>query len=261
MTSFEYQLHPLGPTVLAGPAFFRGDRAMELARFYRDYVESLPDELTTAFFLMTAPPAPFLPEGLHGKPVVVIAACYAGPVGQGEAVVAPVRALKPEVDMMGPMPYTMLQSMFDPFVPHGLLWYAKSDYFDDLSDGLLEEIVRWAATPPAPETLLHLNHFGGTVSRLDGTPFNHRKARFAYSIDGAWTDPSLTERSIRWTREYWEALRPYAARGAYVNFLGDEGHDRVKEAYGPHYERLVAVKRKYDPQNLFRMNQNIPPNP
>jgi FAD/FMN-containing dehydrogenase len=261
VTSFEYQLHPVGPIVLAGAAFYPWARATEITQFYLDYVTAIPDDLTTALFYWTAPPAPFLPESAHGRQFAIIAGCYAGAVQEGERAVAPLRDLKPEVDLLGPFPYVAFQAMFDPLLPHGILAYAKSDYFDEISPAAVAEMVTRAETLPSPLAMVRLNHYGGAVAAVanDATAFAHRDSAFALNVDSFWHDPAESEKNIRWTREVWEAMRAYAPRGSYVNFLTDEGEDRVRESYGGNYDRLVAVKNKYDPRNMFRQNQNIKP--
>lgn len=262
VTSFEYRLQPVGPLVLGGPAFFSWDRAKEVTQFYLEFVKDVPDELTTALFYWTAPPAPFLPESIHGKKVALIASCYAGKAEDGEAVVAPIRRLGPEVDLLGPMAYAMLNSMFDPLLPKGILSYSKSDYFDGFSEAAIDEMIAWADKKPAPLSLTHLNHFGGAMGRVanDATPFAHRDAPFAFSQDAFWDDPAESEANIKWVQGFWQAMRAYSPRGAYVNFMADEGEDRIRESYRGNYDRLVALKRKYDPTNLFHLNQNIKPN-
>ena len=262
VTSFEYWLHPVGPIVLAGPAIFSWDRAKEVTQFYVDFVKDLPNELTTALFYWTAPPVDFLPESIHGKPIVFIAACYAGPAEDGEALVAPIRDLGPAVDLLGAMPYSDLNAMFDPLLPKGTLSYAKSDYFDEISEAAIDVMIAWADKKPANLSLTHLNHFGGAVARLpnDATPFAQRDALFTFSQDGIWTDPAETDASIEWVKGFWQAMRAFSPKGAYVNFMDDEGEDRIREAYRGNYDRLVAIKTKYDPTNLFHLNQNIRPN-
>jgi FAD/FMN-containing dehydrogenase len=261
VTSFEYRLHPVGPLVLGGPTFFLWDRAKEITDFYLEYVRDLPDELTTALYYWTAPPAPFLPESLHGQRVVIIATCYAGAAKAGEGVVAPIRALKPAADMLGPLPYTGLQTMFDPLFPKGICSYAKSDYFDVIPTAMVDDMIAWAERKPTPLSLTHLNHFGGAMSRVanDATPFAHRDATFAFSQDAFWERPEATAVNVKWVKDYWQAMRAHSPRGAYVNFMADEGEDRVRESYRGNYDRLLQIKRKYDPVNLFRLNQNIKP--
>ena len=261
VTSFEYRLYPVGPVVLAGAAFFLWDRAKEVTDFYLDYVKDLPDELATILFYWNAPPAPFLPESIHGHRVAIIAACYAGAAEEGEEVVAPIRALKPAVDILAPLPYTGLQSMFDPLLHKGIYSYAKSDYFDHIPPAMVDDMIEWAERKPAPLSMTHLNHFGGAMGRVanDRTPFAHRDATFAFSQDAFWETPTQTDANVQWVKDYWQAMRAYSPRGAYVNFMADEGEDRVRESYRDNYDRLVQIKRKYDPVNLFRLNQNIKP--
>jgi FAD/FMN-containing dehydrogenase len=261
VTSFEYQLHPVGPMVLAGPAFYPWERAKEVTQFYLDYVTRIPDELTTALYYWTAPPAPFLPESAHGRLFAIIGVCCAGPAEQGERAVAPLRDLKPEIDMIGPMPYTFFQSMFDAVAPHGIFAYGKSDYFDAISDAATDEMLARTPTMPSSLSLMHLNHYGGAVSRIadDATAFAHRDTALAFTIDALWTDPAQSKQNIEWTEEFWTAMRAHSPRGSYVNFLGDEGTDRVRESYRGNYDRLAAVKHQYDPGNRFRLNQNVRP--
>jgi len=261
VTSFEFQLHPVGPMVLAGGAFFAWERIKEVTEFYLDYVKHVPDELTMALFYWGAPPAPFLPESIHGRNVAIIGLCYTGSIDAGEKVVAPIRALKPTVDIIGPMPYIALQAMFDPIVPKGTCAYVKSDYFDAVPPAMVDDIVRWAERKPFAMSMARLNHFGGAMSRIpdDATPFPHRKALFAFSPDALWHKPEEAEASERWAKDCWQAMRSYSPRGAYVNFMSDEGQDRVRESYRGNYDRLVRIKRIYDPANLFRLNQNIRP--
>jgi hypothetical protein len=247
--------------VLAGPAFYPWDRAKEITDFYLEYVQDLPDELTTALYYWNAPPARFLPERIHGQRVVIIATCYAGAAPAGEAVVAPIRTLDPIADMIGPMPYTGLQSIFDPLLPKGTYAYSKSDYFDAIPNAMVNDMIAWAEHKPAPLSLLHLNHFGGAMSRVanDATPFAQRDATFAFSQDALSVGPEDTAANIKWVKDCWQAMRAHSPRGAYVNFMSDEGEDRVRESYGGNYDRLARIKRKYDPTNLFRLNQNIKP--
>jgi FAD/FMN-containing dehydrogenase len=261
VTSFEFRLHSVGPLVLAGGAFFAWNRLKEVADFYLDYVKNLPDELTTALCYRTAPSASFLPASIHGQNVAVISACYAGAIDAGEKVVAPIRALKPTVDLLGPMRYTALQAMFDPLVPKGTCAYMRSDYFDEVPPAMVNDMVAWAEKKPGALAMAQLHHYGGALSRRanDATPFAHRDAKFAFSPNALWNEPDATEAHVKWAKGYWQALRSYSPRGAYVNFLTDEGQDRVRESYQGNYDRLVRIKRKYDPANLFRLNQNIKP--
>ncbi len=262
VTNFEFALHPVGPTVLAGPVLHPAENAVEVLRFYREFASAAPDGLTTIVTLRRAPPLSMLPERVHGKPIVSIGVCYAGAIEDGARMVAPLRAFgSPLADLIQPMAYTTLQGLFDPTVPHGLLYYWKSHFLAGLSDRAVDALVSHAWRDDSPMSYAILFQLGGRVSRIgeDETAYSTRGAPYALNINAVWSDPREADSHIRWTREYWEATRPFA-RGVYVNFLGDEGEDRVRAAYGPgKYERLVALKNAYDPGNFFRMNQNIAP--
>jgi FAD/FMN-containing dehydrogenase len=263
VTSFEYRLHPVGPIVLAGMILHPAARASEVLAFYRDYVASAPDELTTIAVLRMAPPAPFIPPEVHGQPVVVIGACYAGPVEEGERAVAPLRRFgEPLVDFIRPTPYVSHQALLDPTAPHGLNYYWKSEYLPPLSDALIDTLVEHAWRGVTPESYTIIFHLGGAVGRADpeGSAFEDRRAAHAVVIDSVWSEPARASACIAWTRDFWEAVRPYATGRIYVNFLGEEGPGRVRAAYGAtKYERLQALKRTYDPTNFFRLNQNVAP--
>jgi FAD/FMN-containing dehydrogenase len=261
VTSFEYRLHAVGPTVLAGVILHPAARAREVLSFYRDYIASAPDELMTIVVLRMAPPAPFLPESIHGQPVVIIAVCCAGPVEEGERAVAPLRRFgEPLVDLIRPTPYASHQALLDASVPHGLGYYWKSEYLRPLSDALIDTLIAHAWRVPTPESYAAVFHMGGAVAREDpdGSAFEDRRATHAMTIDGVWSEPAASGACIAWARGFWEAVRPHSTGRVYMNFLGEEGEDRVRAAYGAtKYERLRALKRKYDPTNFFRMNQNI----
>ena len=263
VTSFEYRLHPVGPIVLAGVMLHPAAKAREVLGSYREFLESAPDELTTIVVLRAAPPAPFLPSWVHGRPVVVIGACYAGPVEEGERAVAPLRGLgEPLVDLIRPTPYVAHQAFFDATAPHGLGYYWKSEYVPSLSDALIDTLAERAWEAPTPESYTILFHLGGAVGRQnpEGSAFEDRQAAHAVNIDAVWSEPARASACIAWTRELWEAVRPYSTGRVYVNFLGEEGQDRVRAAYGQHkYERLRELKRRHDPMNFFRLNQNIRP--
>jgi FAD/FMN-containing dehydrogenase len=263
VTSFEYRLHEVGPTVLAGLLLHPAARAREVLSFYRDYVADAPDELMTIVVLRTAPPAPFLPEAVHGRPVVIIAACWAGPVEAGERALAPLRRFgEPLVDLVRPTPYASHQALLDASVPHGLGYYWKSEYLQPLGDALIDTLVAHAWRAPTPESYSAVFHMGGAVGREDpdGSAFEDRRATHAMTIDGVWSDTAAAAACVEWARGFWEAVRPHSTGRVYINFLGEEGEDRVRAAYGPtKFARLRALKRKYDPTNFFRMNQNIVP--
>ena len=263
VTSFEYRLHPVGPIVLAGVILHPAARAREVLDFYRHYIASAPNELMTIVVLRMAPPAPFLPAAIHGQPVVIIAVCYAGHVEEGERVIAPLRRFgEPLADLIQPTPYAAHQAMLDASVPHGLGYYWKSEYLPPLSDALIATLTEHAWRVATPASYTALFHLGGAVSQEDseGSAFEDRRATHAMTIDGVWSEPAASRACIAWARDFWEAVRPHSTGGVYVNFLGEEGQDRVRTAYGAaKYERLRALKRKYDPTNFFRMNQNIVP--
>lgn len=263
VTSFEYRLHPVGPQVLAGVVLHAAEHAGEVLRFYRAYIAIAPDELTTIVNLRKAPPAAFLPQHLHGRPVVIIAACYAGDIAAGESVLAPLRAFgTPLIDLIRPTAYTAHQGMFDASVPHGLRYYWKSAYLTALSDQAIDTLTAHAWQAPSPTSYTIIFQLGGAIQRLseEASAFEDRRAHHALNINGVWSEPSATDKHMQWARDFWEAMRLFSTGRAYVNFLGDEGEDRVKAAYGTaKYARLLALKNTYDPMNLFRLNQNIAP--
>ena len=263
VTSFEYRLHPVGPIVLAGPIFHPLEDAPEVLRFYREFIAAAPDELTTIFDLSVPPPLPFLPEEVHGKPVVMVGACYAGSPDEGAEVVRPLKQFgRPIVDLLEPKPYTALQSMFDPLVPHGWHRYWKSVELPPLTDDAIDTLVEHASALTSPKSYCIVFQLGGALARVgeDETAFSQRDAAHNVNINAVWTeeDPDA-ERHIAWARDFFDAMQPHARDRVYVNFLGDEGPDRVRQAYGAEkYDRLVELKRNYDPTNFFRLNQNIP---
>ncbi len=262
VTAFRYRLHEVGPTVLAGPVFFPADQAGDLLRFYRDWVAAMPDELTTIVSLRYAPPLAFLPEQVHGAPVAMVAVCWTGPIAQGERVLLPLRRFgSPLVDLVAPKPYLAHQSMFDPTVPHGLRYYWKSEYLHELTGDAIDTLLAHAWESRSPRSYTIVFQLGGAVGRVgdDDTAFTGRTAGHAVNINAVAAEPGEWDAQVAWARTFWQALRPWST-GVYVNFLGDEGQDRVLAAYGAaKYERLVALKQAYDPGNFFRINQNIRP--
>jgi FAD/FMN-containing dehydrogenase len=263
VTSFEYALHPVGPQVLAGAIFHRDDDAPEVLRFYRDFVAGAPDELTVNAVLLTAPEAPFLPSEAHGTPGGGRARGRAGARVSGGRVGRPLRALgRPLADTVAPMPYTAFQTMFDAGYPPGQQNYWKSGYFDGLPDEAIDVALDGARRMTSPLSSFYFQPMGGAIARItpDQAAFGHRDAAFDFNILSVWSDPAETDEHVAWTRELWQAMQPFASGGVYVNNLGDEGPDRVRAAYAPAvYDRLVSLKDRYDPDNVFRMNQNIPP--
>lgn len=262
VTRFEYQLHRVN-TVIGGMTLYPASKARAALRFFREITESAPDELTALMAFITAPPAPFVPSALQGKAAVAIVLCYAGDATEGERIVQPIKRWDPSgVDLIGPMPYTALQSMLDAGAPAGCMNYWKSAYLDDLSDGAIDAMLEHTQTMGAPLVQVHVHHMGGAVARVppEATAFAHRRSRFAVNIVTMWTDPADNDRNIAWARAFSDALQPHANGGVYVNFLGDEGEARVQAAYGEEtYARLQRIKARYDPRNVFHLNQNIRP--
>jgi FAD/FMN-containing dehydrogenase len=252
VTSFTYQLNPVGP-VLAGMVIHPIARAKEVLRFYREFTLTAPDELTTYVFLLTTP---------EGAPVVALMCCYCGDIAAGERVVQPLRTFSsPLADEIKPMPYQTLQSMLNAAYPPGLHNYFKSHYVAHISDELIDTMIDGFAKVPSPMSALGLEQFGGAVSRvgIEETAFRHRDAPYDIAILGEWGDPATSAVNVQWVREVGAATERFSTGATYVNFLGEDGEEQVRAAYGSHYQRLVALKRQYDPSNFFRLNQNIKP--
>ncbi len=264
VTSFEFRLHTVGPTVLAGPILWDATDVTEVLRVYRDFIRDAPDELGTVVRFGTAPPLPIIPEDLHWHPVVMVGTCYAGPVEDGERVLRPLRAARtPLLDRIGPTPYVGFQGALDSTVVHGWSYYWKSTHLPELGDDLIDVIASHAFSCSSPRSYVAMFHLGGAVSRVakGATAFGNRRAAHAITLDAAWRPgEGLGGRDTAWTKEFFAALAPFR-EGVYVNFLGgDEDPGRVREAYGDSiYERLVDVKTTYDPDNVFHYNQNIRP--
>jgi FAD/FMN-containing dehydrogenase len=261
-TSFTFRLHPVG-TVVGGLAFWPAATAPDLLRFYRDYLPTIPDELTTVVAFLVGPPAPFLPESMHGIPLVALGVCYSGDIEEGMRVVQPIKELgTPGADLIGPMPYAVHQTLLDPILPPGLRYYVKSVVLDELDHAHVGRLIEHAGSMSSPLSLVTLQHYRGAVSRVDpdATAYSYRNAGFAVTMGAAWIDAREDHTHIAWSRDFYAAMLPLS-HGVYVNFMGmGEGEDRVRAAYGEKtYERLVALKNKYDPTNLFRVNHNIRP--
>jgi len=261
VTAFQYRLHEVGPTVLAGPILFPADDGGELLRFYRDFAEAAPDELATVMNLRYAPPLPIIPEYLHGVPVVSVVVCWAGPIEEGLRVLEPLRRHgRPLLDLIAPKPYLAHQGTFDATVPHGLHYYWRSEYLGALDDQAIGTLVEhaWASRSPRSYTIIF--HLGGAVARVpdEATAFTGRTAGFAVNVNAVALPEDAAEQAA-WARGLGQALHPLSA-GVYMNFLDDEGQDRVRAAYGPaKYQRLADLKKVWDPDNFFRRNQNIRP--
>jgi FAD/FMN-containing dehydrogenase len=262
VTSFEYRLHEIGPIVTAGMALYPMDRARDVLQFVRGFMADAPDELMSVIAFLTAPPAPFIPPQLQGKQLIALAVCCTGPLEEAAKILAPIQQLgEPAVNLIGPMPYLVVQTLFDEGTPFGRQVYLKSNHLTELSDGAIDTILRHAPGVTSPFSVVLVLPIGGAVGRVsaDATAFSYRDAPFDYVIYTMWEDLQESERNIRWTRDFAAAMQPFSA-GVYVNEIGNDGEDRVREAYKPEtYERLVALKKKYDPNNLFRMNQNVRP--
>jgi FAD/FMN-containing dehydrogenase len=262
VTSFDFQLHPVGPEVLSGMVIHPLDAARDVLRFYRDFLPTTPDDFSCWFVMRKAPPLPFLPAEWHGKEILVLAMCYAGPVEDGERVMAPLRKFgQPIADVVAPHPYTAWQTILDPLLTPGLRNYWKSHDFRDVSDGLIDVLIAHARTIPDPNSEIAFAQLGGAVGRVpaDATAYSHRDGQFVMNVHGRWEDPAKDAECIGWARDLFRATAPFATGAVYVNFLTEEEGDRVRAAYGRNYDRLVKVKNRYDPRNLFRVNQNIRP--
>jgi FAD/FMN-containing dehydrogenase len=262
VTSFEFRLHPVGPEVLAGLVVHPIADAPSLLRQYRDIAAKAPDEFTAWVVLRKAPPLPFLPEKVHGTDILVFAMCYAGSIADGERAAKPLRSLgKPIADVVGPSPFAGFQSAFDPLLTPGLRNYWKSHNFTTLSDGAIDTILKHVGSLPTPLSEAFIGQMGGAQSRVgpDATAYEHRQIAFILNVHTRWENASDDRRCITWARGFFDAMRPHATGGVYVNFMPDDEGDRVQAAYGRNYARLASLKKKYDPDNLFRLNQNIQP--
>ncbi len=263
VTSFDFHLHEVGPIVLAGVVLHPAERVQEVMPFYRERVETAREELTTIVTFRHVPPLPPFPRHLHGRPVVSLGFCYAGPVDEGARVLAPFRQFGPPLlDLVRPKPYVEHQGMFDATVPHGWHYYWKSHYLPGLDDRVLAAIAEHAWEAPTKESYTIMFQMGGAIRRRTDadSAFTGRNAAYAVNINGVATAAADLPGATRWARDFWEALSVHATGGVYVNFLGSEGEERVQAAFGAEkYTRLGGLKAKYDPTNFFRVNQNIRP--
>jgi FAD/FMN-containing dehydrogenase len=264
VTSFEFEAHPVGPMVFVGAIFYPFEDAAAILPAWRDFMATAPEELSSLAICWSVPPhEPFPPE-LHGTPVVVVAAAYCGPVEEGERIVQPLRELaQPVVDASGPWPWLGLQSGFDAIFPPGEFRYWKSRAVTELSPEVIGEIVELAGRRPSPLTDIVIWHHGGAMSRVaeNQAAYGGRDTQFLVTAEASWTDPAQNEEAISWAREVWDAMEPYSTGAVYLNFpgLGEEKEALARAGYGDNYDRLTTLKAKYDPDNLFRMNINIPP--
>jgi len=262
VTSFEFRMHPVH-TVHGGPMMWPIDRMKEVMQTWRDYVLGAPEAINGWFALVTVPPAPPFPEEYHGHKMCAVVWCDTGPAGAAEQRFASIRERfgAPAIDFAGPVPWPALQSLFDGLYPAGLQWYWKADFFRELTDEAIDLHVQHGNRLPTMHSTMHIYPINGAAHRLgrNDTAFSYRDANFAEVIVGVDPEPANNEQLIAWARAYWEALHPHSAGGGYINMIMDEGQDQVKAAYRDNYDRLAAVKGRYDPNNLFRINQNIRP--
>jgi FAD/FMN-containing dehydrogenase len=262
VTMFEFQLHPVGPLVYGGLVVLPIEQGKEALRLYREAAATMPDELSVWFVASLAPPLPFLPAEVHGKPMVAFAICYTGPIENGPRAVEAVRRFgTPYGEQLGPMPFTAWQQAFDqPRVP-GNRNYWKSHNLSELQDELLDTLIETFRTLDAPEYEVFFGQLGGATARVpvDATAYPARDAIYVMNIHARWVQPADDARCIAWARAFFDNTRRFALGSVYVNFMTEEETDRIGAAYGPNYQRLAAVKKRYDPHNLFRKNQNIKP--
>jgi FAD/FMN-containing dehydrogenase len=262
VTSLEFRLHPVD-TIVGGPIFYEADAAGDVLGFYRDFIAEAPEELGAFFAWQIAPPLPFIPEERHGDTLCAIVCCWSGPADGADAVLKPLFDVAPVVAQhVGPAPYPALNSAFDALLPPGLQHYWKADFVRELTDEAIAAHVEHGSRVPCMQSTMHLYPIDGAVHRVapDATAFAYRDVRFAAVIAGMWPDPVDNEANTAWVRDYWAAIHPHSGvEGGYVNFMGTDDQERVRENYGGNYARLATIKAKYDPDNLFHLNQNIEP--
>jgi FAD/FMN-containing dehydrogenase len=262
VTSFEFQLFPVGPQIMAGAIAWHAADAPEVLRFYREISATSPRELTLVAALRIAPPAPWLPKEIHGKPMVAIFVCHTGNPDDGEKLVLPIKAFgKPVADIVVRRPYTQMQTLLDATQPKGRRYYWKSEYIGDIDPKLLETAVEHAARIRSPHSAILLFQVDGALNELpaDHSPVGNRDAKYLLNIAGAWDSPVDDAVNVGWARDAWQALRPFSTGGVYVNFLTeDEGADRIRDAYGAAtLEKLGKLKKKLDPEDLFRHTKRV----
>jgi hypothetical protein len=261
ITSFEFRLHPIG-MVQFGPTFWPIEEAANILSAYRDFIKKAPEYVGGFFAFLVVPPAPMFPEHLHLKKVCGIVWCSTGSAEQTEDALKPMRSLgNPLLDHVGPAPFPVVQSLFDPLFGPGLQWYWRADNFTELSDDAIARHVEHGSKVPTMLSTMHLYPVNGAPQRVgkNDTAYSFREALFVEVIVGVDPDPANAQKITSWCKDYWEALHPFSAGGAYVNFMMEEGQDRVQASYRENYHRLTEIKKKYDPKNFFRVNQNIRP--
>jgi FAD/FMN-containing dehydrogenase len=261
VTSFEFRVHPV-KDIYGGPMFFELEHVPDILDWYRHYIKTAPEEMGAFPAFQIAPPLPFIPENRHGEPFVALIACWAGPIDEGERALKPFHDVAPVVaEFVGQMPYPALNSAFDALVPPGLQHYWKANFVKELTDASIAAHLEHGAKLPALNSTIHIYPINGAVHRVapDQTAFAYRDANFATVIAGMWPDPTQNKANIQWVRDYYDATAPHSESGGYINFMAEDDQGRIKDNYRGNYQRLVDVKRKYDPNNLFHVNQNIKP--
>jgi FAD/FMN-containing dehydrogenase len=261
VTSFEFRLHPV-KDIYGGPMFYELSEVGNILRFYREYIADAPEQMGAFPAFQIAPPLPFIPEDRHGDTFIAMVACWAGPIDEGEKRLKPFHDVAPVVaEMVGPMPYPALNSAFDPLLPPGLQHYWKANFVKELTDDAIAAHEVHGPQVPFVSSTMHIYPINGAVHRVapDVTAFAHRDANFATVIAGMWEDPSQNEANTKWVRDYYAATSPHSEEAGYINFMGADDQDRIRANYGDNYARLADVKRRYDPDNLFHLNQNIAP--
>jgi hypothetical protein len=262
VTSFEFQTYPVGPEVLSGLIVHPWSDARAVLTAYREYLAGVPDEVTVWAVMRKAPPLPFLPPEVHGTSVLVLAAFYAGDMADGERALEPLRAIgTPIADVIGPHPFAGWQQAFDPLLTPGERNYWKTHEFAALTDGLIDTLLDYAGRLPDDQSEVFLGQLGGAQGRVpaDATAYPARDASFVMNVHGRWSDAEKDDAAIAWCRSLWDDTSRYAMGEAYVNFMTDDEKDRIQAAYGDRWHRLVEVKNRWDPRNLFRMNHNVAP--
>ncbi len=262
VTQFEFQLHPVGPEVLSGLIVFPFDQAKSIITQFAKFTESAPEELSVWMVSRKAPPLPFLPESVHGKEVVVLAICYAGDPSEGEKLIAPLRYFgDAHGEHVGVQPFAAWQQAFDPLLTPGARNYWKSHNFNSLSEGVIDAAIEYAGKLPSPQCEIFIASLGCAASRPEpeSMAYSSRDANYVLNVHGRWDSAEDDQACIAWARDFFAKTKPYASGGAYINFLTQDEAERTEFAYGPTYARLQQIKKKYDPTNLFKMNQNIKP--
>jgi len=264
VTDIEYKLHPVGPEVMAGAVAWRGEDAPAVLDMFQEFMKTAPPEFACAVAMRKAPPAPWLPADMHGKLIVALFVIHTGSVEEGKKIIAPIKAFgSPIGDIAQPRPYVQHQSILDPTQPQGRRYYWKSDYLSGFAPGMLEKFIAHANRIPSPHSAILLFPIDGVLNELpsDHSAVGNRDASVVLNVTSSWEDAADDGVNIEWTRAAWEDMREFSTGGTYINFqTEDEGDDRIRAAYGKNYDRLVQVKTKWDPENLFSMNKNIAPN-